>query len=88
MNVSERMVSVQEVIDEYKKGNVLGLFGTGTAAVISIVGLLKYKDFEMTFEDDGFALKLFNEITSIQYGDKPDRYNWLSYLEKKQVEAQ
>ena len=87
MKVSERMVSVQEVIDEYKKGNVLGLFGTGTAAVISTVGLLKYKDLEMTFEDDGFALKLFNEITSIQYGDKPDRYNWLSYLEKKQVEV-
>lgn len=88
MKVSERLISVQEIVDEYKKGNVLGLFGTGTAAVISKVGLLKYKDLEMTFPDDEFALKLFNEITSIQYGNKPDRYNWLNYLEKKQVEVQ
>lgn len=88
MKVSERLITVEEVIEEYKNGNVLGVFGTGTAAVISMVGLLKYKDLDMTFEDDGFALKLFNEITSMQYGDKPDRYNWLSYLEKKQVEVQ
>ncbi|HKB85552.1 MAG TPA: branched-chain amino acid aminotransferase [Ignavibacteriaceae bacterium] len=87
MKVSERLILMQEVIDEYKKGNVLGVFGTGTAAVISMVGLVKYKDLEMNFTDDEFALKLFNEITSIQYGVKPDRYNWLSYVEKKQVEV-
>jgi branched-chain amino acid aminotransferase len=87
MKVYERLVPIQEVVDEYKKGNVLGVFGTGTAAVISMVGLLSYKDMEMKFEDDGFALKLFNEITSIQYGTKPDRYNWLTYVEKKQVEV-
>jgi branched-chain amino acid aminotransferase len=87
MKVSERLIPMQEVIDEYKKGNALGVFGTGTAAVISMIGLLKYKDLEMKFTDDGFALKLFNEISSIQYGTKPDRYNWLHYVEKKQVEV-
>jgi len=87
MKVSERLIPMQEVMDEYKKGNVLGVFGTGTAAVISMVGLLKYKDIEMKFTDDEFALKLLNEITSIQYGSKPDRYNWLTYVEKKQVEV-
>ncbi len=87
MKVSERLISIQEVIDEYKKGNLLGLFGTGTAAVISMVGLVKYKGLELNFTDDEFALKLFNEITAIQYGSKPDRYNWLNYLEKKQVEV-
>jgi branched-chain amino acid aminotransferase len=87
MNVSERLIAMQEVVDEYKKGNVLGVFGTGTAAVISMVGLLKYKNVEMKFDDNEFALKLFNEITSIQYGLKPDRYNWLTYVEKKQVEV-
>lgn len=87
MKVSERVISMQEVIDEYKKGNVLGLFGTGTAAVISMVGLVKFKELEMKFTDDRFALKLFNEITAIQYGTKPDRYNWLTYVEKKQVEV-
>lgn len=87
MKVSERLLPIQEVVDEYKKGNVLGVFGTGTAAVISMVGLLSYKNIEMKFDDNDFALKLFNEITSIQYGEKPDRYSWLTYVEKKQVEV-
>jgi branched-chain amino acid aminotransferase len=87
MKVTERLIPMQEVVDEYKKGNVLGVFGTGTAAVISMVGLVKYQDLEMKFTDDEFALRLFNEITAIQYGSKPDRYNWLTYLEKKQVEV-
>lgn len=87
MKITERLISMQEVIDEYKKGNVLGVFGTGTAAVISMVGFLKYKNTEMKFTEDEFALKLFNEITAIQYGKKPDRYNWLTYVEKKQVEV-
>jgi hypothetical protein len=52
-----------------------------------MVGFLKYKNTEMKFTDDEFALKLFNEITAIQYGKKPDRYNWLTYVEKKQVEV-
>ncbi len=87
MKVTERLIPMQEVIEEYKKGNVLGVFGTGTAAVISMVGLVKYKELDMNFTDDEFALKLFNEITSIQYGVKPDRYSWLTYVEKKQVEV-
>jgi len=87
MKVYERLIPMQEVVDEYKKGNVLGVFGTGTAAVISMVGLLRYKDIEMKFEEYDFALKLFNEISAIQYGTKPDRYNWLTWVEKKQVEV-
>jgi branched-chain amino acid aminotransferase len=87
MKVYERLIPMQEVVDEYKKGNVLGVFGTGTAAVISMVGLLRYKNIEMKFEEYDFALKLFNEITAIQYGTKPDRYNWLTCVEKKQVEV-
>jgi branched-chain amino acid aminotransferase len=89
MNVAERLISIEKVIEEYKKGNVLGVFGTGTAAIISEVGLLKYKDFEMTFKSDtsdNLALKLFDEITSIHYGLAEDRYNWLTHVTEKEVE--
>jgi hypothetical protein len=57
--------------------------GTGSA-VISSVGLLKYKDKEMIFnngESGQFELDLFNEITSIQYGFKPDENGWLQYID-------
>jgi branched-chain amino acid aminotransferase len=88
--VSERLISMEEVIDEYKKGNLLGIFGTGTAAVISSVGWLTYKDFEMTInngEPGELALKLFDELTGIHYGRKEDPYNWLTYVVKQGAEV-
>ncbi len=90
MNVTERLVAIEEVVSEYKKGNVLGVFGTGTAAIISPVGWLKYKDFDMSFSSDNtgdLALKLFEKLTSIHYGRSEDKYNWLMYAEKKGVET-
>lgn len=82
--VNERLISMEEIVSEYEKGNLLSIFGTGTAAVISSVGLLKYKDKEMIFnngESGQFELDLFNEITSIQYGFKPDENGWLQYID-------
>ncbi|MGE5499129.1 MAG: branched-chain amino acid aminotransferase [Syntrophothermus sp.] len=83
-NVVERSISIDEVMSEYDKGNVLSVFGTGTAAVISSVGSLTYKDKVMTFnngESGQFELDLFNEITSIQYGLKEDKRGWLQSLD-------
>lgn len=91
MKVTERLISMDEVITEYKKGNVLGVFGTGTAAIISEVGLLKYKDLEMTFksiQSNDLALKLFDKLTSIHYGISEDKYNWLTHVTAKEVEIE
>ncbi len=88
LNITERKISIDEVVEEYKKGNVLEVFGTGTAAIISSVGQLNYQDFEMKFnngEPGELALKLFNELTSIHYGKIEDRHNWLMTVDKKKV---
>jgi branched-chain amino acid aminotransferase len=90
INITERLISMAEFVDEYNKGNVLGVFGTGTAAVISSVGWLTYKNNKMVINDgkpDDLALKLYDEITSIQYGKKEDGFNWLTFIEKKGIEA-
>lgn len=90
MKVTERLIPMEEVIVEYKKGNVLSVFGTGTAAIISEVGFLKYKDVEMKFDStksNNLALKLFNYLTSVHYGLSEDKYNWLTHVTKKEVEV-
>ncbi|MDR3625866.1 MAG: branched-chain amino acid aminotransferase [Ignavibacteriaceae bacterium] len=90
MNVTERLISIDEVVEEYKKGNVVGVFGTGTAAIISPVGWLTYKGFEMTFNNGQpgeLDVKLFNEITSIHYGKKEDTHGWIVHVENKEVEV-
>ena len=89
-NVSERAISVEEVLSAYDKGNLVGLFGTGTAAIISSVGSLTYKDKNMSFnngEPGEFDLKLFNELNAIHRREKADTHNWLVKAEKKGVEA-
>ena len=46
-NVNERLISIDEVVEAYKNNNLVEIFGTGTAAVISSVGRLKYHDTEV-----------------------------------------
>jgi branched-chain amino acid aminotransferase len=62
---------------------LLEIFGTGTAAVISPVGELADKH-ERIVPGGGrvgeLTQRLFNEITSIQYGEKPDPYGWVEEL--------
>ncbi len=90
MNIVERDISIDEVVNAYDKGNLLSVFGTGTAAIISSVGWLTYKDKTMEInggEPAELDLKLFDEITSIHYGLKEDIHNWLMPVEKKGVEV-
>ena len=88
MNIVEREITVDEVVERFDAGDLAGVFGCGTAAVISSVGWLTYKNKKMAInngEPGELALKLFDEITSIQYGLKEDTHNWLTHVEKKEV---
>lgn len=90
MNVTERKISVDEIVSAYDSGNLVGLFGTGTAAIISSVGSLTYKDKNMIFNDNQpgeLDIKLFNELTSIHYGEKEDKHSWIVKVEEKDVEV-
>jgi branched-chain amino acid aminotransferase len=87
MNIVEREISIDEVVNAYDKGELVGVFGTGTAAIISPVGWLTYKDKKMVLNDGKAGeldTKLFNEITSIHYGLKEDTHNWLIPVEQKE----
>lgn len=89
-NVNERLITMREVIDAYDSGNLVGVFGTGTAAIISSVGLLSYKGKDMIINDGKVGeldLKLFNELTAIHYGEKEDIHNWIFKVEKKSIEV-
>jgi len=81
--VSERLVSIDEVMAAAKDGRLKEAFGSGTAAVISPVGQIVYKDETVQVADGRtgpLAQKLFEEITAIQYGTKPDTHGWLKRI--------
>lgn len=77
--VEERRISVDELIAAQKDGTLEEVFGTGTAAVISPVGKLRYKDDVMTIKDGGIgeiSQKLYDTITGIQWGTTEDTFGW------------
>jgi branched-chain amino acid aminotransferase len=77
---SERKISIDEVMDAHHSGKLQEIFGSGTAAVISPVGELKYGD-EIISVTDGkvgpIAMKLYQSLTDIQYGKAPDTLGWI-----------
>jgi len=78
--IEERALSVEEVMVGAQNGRLKEAFGTGTAVVISPVGSFCYKDSCVQLgngQTGELTMKLYNELTDIQYGRQPDRYNWV-----------
>lgn len=77
--VEERRISLEEILAAQQDGTLEEVFGTGTAAVISPVGKLRYKDTVMQIGDGHigpFMKKVYDTITGIQLGKIPDEYGW------------
>lgn len=84
VKVTERNISIDEIHDAYKSGRLKEVFGTGTAAVISPVGMLTYKGEDLIINDGKigeFSQKLYDTITGIQYGEIEDKYGWNVHVE-------
>lgn len=82
--VSERRITIEEVAKAYDEGKLDEVFGTGTAAVISPVGHLKWGDKIMTINDNKIgeiSQMLYDTMTGIQYGKLPDEFGWIYKLE-------
>jgi branched-chain amino acid aminotransferase len=83
MKLSERSLAIDEVIDAAKDGRLKEAFGTGTAAVISPVGQITYKDEDYIVggaKMGELSQKLYDEIVAVQYGHKPDPYGWVEQI--------
>ncbi len=79
LTVEERPVNIEEMIEAYKAGQLQEVFGTGTAATISPIKELKYKDFVMTFNVDEWkaAPEMKRRLNDIREGRTADPYGWL-----------
>ena len=76
----ERKVSAQELLDAYNAGKLEEVFGTGTAAVISPVGELKWEDHIMPINGGKigeFSQKFYDTVTGIQTGKIKDEMGWI-----------
>ncbi|MDF1618502.1 branched-chain amino acid aminotransferase [Petrocella sp. FN5] len=79
MKVSERKISIDDLYLAHDDGRLEEVFGTGTAAVISPVGLLDWDGRQLTVNNGEIgpvARRLYDTITGVQCGAIEDLYNW------------
>ena len=79
MTVSERKISIDEVMDTANSGRLTEIFGSGTAAVISPVNELKYAGNIVSIGSGvgPVSQRLFDSIQGIQYGHIEDSMGWI-----------
>ncbi len=78
--VSEGRIGIDDVMQAHDAGKLQEVFGSGTAAVISPVGQLRYGDRTITIGNGGvgpLASKFYNAIMDIQYGKIVDSMGWV-----------
>jgi len=79
VEVKEKDLSVKKVFKAAEEGRLTEVFATGTAAVISPVGLMKWKDKEVIINNQEIgplSQRLYDEVTALQYGQKEDTRGW------------
>lgn len=79
LKVEERPLSIDEITAAYQAGTLKEVFGTGTAATISMIRELKYKELEMKFDTDSWTIapEVKKRMDAIKYGDAADTHGWM-----------
>ena len=77
--VEQRPLNIDEVIEAHKAGTLKEVFGTGTAATISLIKELRYKDYEMKFDIQTWAVapQVKGMLNDIRYGKVADTNGWM-----------
>lgn len=81
--VTERRISLDEIAEAYDQGRLKEAFGTGTAAVVSPVGVIGYKGRDMIVNNQEMGpitATLYDNLTGIQYGRLEDKFGWINKI--------
>ena len=81
--VTERLLSVDELVEAMKSGALEEAWGCGTAAVVSPIGKLAYGDEEFVIGGGKIGKvtqELYDILTGIQWGKREDTFNWVYKL--------
>jgi branched-chain amino acid aminotransferase len=79
-SISEEQLDIEVILADIKSGKITEAFGCGTAAVISPVGKLCFKDVDYLINDNQageVSRNLYDELTGIQYGIREDKFGWI-----------
>jgi branched-chain amino acid aminotransferase len=78
IEVEERPITVQELLDANKNGDLKEAFGCGTAAIVSPIKEIGFKDelLVMSQKEDRYSEQLKERLFGIQTKTAEDKFNW------------
>jgi branched-chain amino acid aminotransferase len=83
ISAEERQISVDELIATHGSGKLTEAFGAGTAAIVTPIACIRYRDSELQFAamtDSSVAARLRARLVAMQTGREPDTHNWLMHV--------
>ncbi len=77
--IDDKRITIDELMEAHQRGILYEVFGTGTAATITLISELRYKDYVMTFETDKWRIapELKKRLNDIRYGKTADTHGWM-----------
>jgi branched-chain amino acid aminotransferase len=77
--VEEGPIHIDDIVRAYQAGELKEVFGTGTAATISMIKELKYEDFNLKFDTDTWTVAptVKRVLTDIREGRRKDTRGWM-----------
>lgn len=78
--VEERKISLDEIFDAHSKGELVEIFGTGTAAVVANVNHLTWGDKQIDYpnvQEQKVCNGLRNLINGMRSGEVKDQFGWI-----------
>jgi branched-chain amino acid aminotransferase len=90
--VEDRLLSIAEITDAYWRGTLTECFGAGTAAVVSHVSEITWRDRKLTLPPADEAnrpigTRLKRYLNDLRNGHIADEYGWLHSCKNSGVEA-
>lgn len=79
VEVIERRITIDEVVEAYRNGSLTEVFGTGTAALVANVSRIQYQDIDMRLSESNYKFSLMakEEINGLRDGSIPDTRGWV-----------
>jgi len=76
--VNERELSIDEILTRYQAGDLVEVFGTGTAALVANVEEIKYNDITLTLPNNTWQIStsIRDEINGMRFGTIADKRGW------------
>ncbi len=80
IEVEQRKVSVDEIVNSFENGTIKEAFGAGTAATIAPISLINYngQDYVLPESNENeFSSKVLSYLNEYKKGKVEDKFNWL-----------